>query len=172
MKRVAFILAVSVFFLLPFSSFGGVSSYKDLFKCLKDMKGWNAEKPYGMTMDTPGGKSIMAMRRYVKGDRSFEAAILVGMYAYSALQSGFMGAPYSKGVTIDTPEGFFRTMEHKGFTIWVGFSKSEKSGVVAAQLVDGNFPALFMINFNGMDYKEAIGLLDRFDLKGLASSLK
>ncbi len=144
----------------------GVSGYQDLAKFLPDLPGWTAEKPNGMTMDSPQGKMITATREYKLGDKTFSATIMVGSSATMAW------APFQTGMTMETPEVLMKATTYKGFKAGINYLKKEKSGGIVVQLSVHNPTAAFVANFEGMDYQEAMKILDNFDLKGMASAIK
>ncbi len=144
----------------------GVSGYQDLLKFLPNLPGWTAEKPEGMTMDSPQGKMITATRNYKQGDKSLSATIMVGSSATMAW------APFQTGMTMETPEVLMKATTHKGFKVGINYLKKEKSGGIVVQLSNQNPTVAFVVNFESLDYNEALKILDNFDLKGMASAIK
>ncbi len=147
-------------------AWGGVSGYRGLVKFLTDLPGWAGEKPDGMTMDSPQGRMITATRNYKKGEKTFSLAILVGGSATMAM------APIQMGMSMETPEVLMKTISFKGFRAGVNYNKKEREGGIVVQLSTQNPPAALVVNFHAMDYRDALDLLDHFDVKGMASALK
>jgi len=143
-----------------------VSSYQDLLKFFPNLPGWTAEKPEGMTMDSPQGKMITATREYKQGDKSFSATIMLGNSATMAW------APFQTGMTMETSEVLMKTTTYKGFKAGINYLKKDKSGGIVVQLSTQNPTAAFVVNFESLSYEDALKLLDNFDLKGMASAIK
>jgi len=164
MKKAAVVL--TFLFLMGGGALAGVTGYQDLLPFLKDVSGWSAQKPQGVTLDTPQGRMIQAGRHYSQGDKDFRVLIVLGPQAMASW------APYKMGIRIDTPDTYVESREIKGFKGGISYSKGDHNGEILVVLRESAPCAVFVMNFQGMDYKEALGLLDNFDLSGIASALR
>ncbi|RLD98897.1 MAG: hypothetical protein DRI91_02085 [Aquificota bacterium] len=147
-------------------AYGGVSGYQDLTRFLVNLPGWTAGGPEGVNMEGPQGKVVTATRSYKRGNQSLTATIMVGNSAMMAW------APFQMGMTVETPEVLIKTISYKGLKAGINYDKKEKGGGIVVQLSTQNPTAAFVINFEAMDYNEALKLLDHFDVKGMASAVK
>ncbi len=144
----------------------GVAGHQDLLPFLKNVAGWKAQKPQGVTLDTPQGRMIQAGRHYTKGNKRFDASIVTGTQAMASW------APFQMGVKMDTPDTYMESREIKGFKGGISYNKGDHDGGILVVLRESAPYAVFVLSFQGMDYHEALGLLDNFDLKGMASALR
>jgi len=164
MKKV---VAVATFLLLMGGgALAGVTGYQDLLPFLKNVAGWSAQKPQGVSLDTPQGRMIQAGRHYSKGDKSFDVSVVTGTQAMASWTS------YQMGVKMDTPDTYMESREIKGFKGGINYNKGDYDGGILIVLKESASYAVFVLSFHGMDYHEALGFLDKFDLKGMASALR
>ncbi len=144
---------------------GGPVQYTRLIPYLVDMPGWEGEKPMGMTMGASDNAYSIASRHYTKGNKVFDVGVLCGSAAKGAM------VPIQMGINTDTPEVHMETTTYRGFKAGFNYQKKEKRGAAVIQLSTSNPPAAFVVEFQGMDLREARGLLDHFDMKGLALAI-
>ncbi len=141
-------------------------SYKDLYKYLIDLKGWNCEKPTGSLLKTPMGTAINAKRSCRKENKGINVQILAGTMATMAWM------PFSMVVEYDSPDEFVKTKNIDGFKEVIMHQKGEGNpgGTIAILLYQtASAPyAIFVMNYENMDYKEAEKLVKKYPLKDMA----
>ncbi len=161
---------ILVLFIFSFSFAQSNISYTDLYKYLVNLKGWNCEKPTGSSLKTPMGSAINAKRSCSKGNKSITAQIVAGTMAVMAW------TPFSMVVEYDSPEQFVKTKKIEGFKEVIMHEKSKENpgGTIAVLLSEtsGAPYAIFVINYENMDYKEAEKILKKYPLKDMAKALK
>lgn len=152
-----------------FSEKWKVPSYKKVCKYIVDVEGWQAEKCSGSNMKAPSGELVAVERDYTNGNKKVGITVLNGSMVLMSW------APFAQGVTIDSDKEFLKVFEMKGYKVGVGYDKIEHSGTIAVPLIKAdelkNEPAfaVFGVNFENMDYKEALDFIENFDFEALES---
>jgi len=145
-------------------------SYTDLYKYLVDLKGWECGKPTGSSLKTPMGSAINAKKSCTKGNKSINAQIVAGTMAAMAW------TPFSMIMEYDSPDQLVKTKNFEGFKEVIMHDKSKENpgGTIAVLLYKsaGAPYAIFVINYENMDYKEAEKILKKYPLKDMAKVFK
>jgi len=157
-KKILFAL-LSV--LLVLSAVVGVYSQtaNNLKVLLIDLKGWDAEKANGMSVNMGGMKMANAFRVYNSKERKIQTTIMMASRE-EALQK----------IEIDTKEDSnYKANIYKisGFTVTSVYDKNEKDGTIVVTLLkdEGNYGAVFAFHYNGLKEKDALGLVQKFNWK-------
>ena len=166
MKPLGFVIGVLL--IASVAMAGGVPSYQDLCKDLKDLPGWKARQCTGMTVETPQGKMTMAMRSYSRGQQELQVSVVVGTSAAANW------APFESGVQVDTPEQFVKLTQVDGFPVGISYSKDEMGGVIIVCLkkTAGQTSAVLTVYFKGMPWSQALQWSKGFPWKSMANRLK
>ena len=157
-KSFKMVFMLAIFFLLTLlNSVGFCSEPSDNLKVLLiDLKGWEAEKAEGLSINMGGMKMINATRNYSNGDMNLNAIILVG--------SSVMIQGQTQTINIETSDTKVTTSEIDGFNVIQAFNKSENNGYIVINLgkktTEGSS---FMINYTGISSKEALEIAKKYD---------
>jgi hypothetical protein len=167
-KKIGFSVILTLF--IAFQGFSQQNlNYKSLYRYLVDLKGWKCEEPTGSLLKTPMGTAINAKRNCIKGNKSVNAQILAGTMATMAW------APFSMVVEYDSPEQFVKTKNVYGFKEVIMHDKSKENpgGTIAVLLSQkaGVPYAIFVINYNNLDYKEAEKIVKKYPIREMAEVL-
>jgi len=167
MKKAFFIWCLS-FFLAGSVFAGGLPSYKKLCKALKDLPGWEAEKCEGMNMSgSPMGEMASAYRSYSRGNQQIEATIVCGMQAM-----GYW-APFVYHMQMESNEEFIKVTSINGCGVGISYNKQDKTGNIVVNLIKGEkVTSVFVLNFENMDWQNALNIAKQFDWKKMADLLK
>ncbi len=154
------ISAIIFFVSFILSSISAAITHNDLKKYLIDLPGWKADPPQGMTMESGNFKVINATRTYKKGKKSLFVTI---NYGHAANQIN-MNAP--SGFKMETDTELMFTKNVNGKTVNIFYSKNEKSGTITVLIS----PKLVLaINYENMNWEEALELAQKFNWKKLES---
>ncbi len=167
MKRVLVVIIAVVFPVCLFA--GQLPSYQKFCAQLKNIPGWQAEKCEGMNMTgTPVGEMASATRSYDKGSKHIDVSVFCGMQAM-----GYW-APFASNMQVDSSEGFVKITTVDGFPVGIQHSKEDKTGgvIVCLDKKAGQHKAVFVVNYEGMGWKEALGIAKKFDWKAMEKLFK
>jgi len=157
MKKLILILILAI------AAFAKDVSYKELCQTLPEINGYKASKCTGMQMQNPMfGKVVSATRDYSKDKKHFTINIATGMQAMAAW------TPFMMGMEIENDEQLIKITKYKGFNLGISYNKKEKNGLIAIKLSDN---AILAINYENMDYKEALKVLDNINLQKIHAIL-
>jgi hypothetical protein len=158
-KQLTVLLALLVLVLAPFGLFA--ESFDALLPLMVDLPGWEAEKADGADMSASGVRAITAYRSYARGERTFEATILIGMQAAAAWMPN-----YQEGYKMETPEGVLEVKKINGFLVFYIFEQEGGSGGIIVLLQDAKSKAdlqsVFSVSFAGLSREEALQMAQRF----------
>lgn len=154
--KMVFMLTIT-FLLTLFNSMGFCAEPSDNLKpLLIDLKGWEAEKPEGLSINTGGMKMINATRNYSNGDMNLSVTILVG--------SSVMIQGQTQTINIETSDVKITTSEIDGFNVIQALNKRENNGYIAINLGEkATEGSLFMINYTGISSKEALEIAKKYN---------
>jgi len=137
-------------------------SYNSLTPLLVDLPGWSGESPQGMDLDYSGTRAITATREYEQGDKTANAAIIVGRQ-----MEGTWNAAYQEGFMMETTEISMAVERIRGFLVFHSFDKTSSNGVIVVLIQeaspDGSEGAVFSFAFEGVGKDEGMKLAQRFD---------
>ncbi len=139
-------------------------NYTDLYDYLIELKGWDATRPTGSKIESPGMEIISVERTYRKGKMEMHVEVVMGSAAMG------MWAPFAAGFSMENPEELFKTTKIKGLPAGVNHRKKSRDGAVIVLLSDGKTNgkgSVFMINYLNMDYRDVISLTEKFPLEKL-----
>ncbi len=140
---------------------GNLPEYRSLCMQFPDLGGWKVSECDGMKMTNPMfGEVLTASKTYTSGDKSVDVSVLSGM------QAMMMWAPYQSGTTIENENELMKVETIDGFPVGIAYDKKARSGGVAVQLAPN---AVLVLNYEKMDWKEALKLAKKFDWKKLRS---
>lgn len=157
-------LSFLMFSLLVFSvSYGkGLPSYKTICSKLPSISGWTVSSCSGANVETNMGKAVTATKDYEKGNKKMHVSVVGGM------QANMYSGSFSH-MQIETEKGFIKTMTVDGFKVSVTHSKKDNSGSIAVLLKSASQnSAVLLVNYENMNWKEALELSKRLNWKGLA----
>lgn len=158
-------LAVFIIGLASVQVFAQVRNYVQLYRYLVELPGWKASKPTGMNMSGPMGRMVTASREYESGTKSLTAQIVSGTQAQGAW------APFSTGMTFDTPGAFSKVTEMRDHQVGITHDKNENSGSIVVSL-KGKIFAVFVLGYEGMPYKDAMAIAQKFPWKYMEEAFK
>lgn len=163
-KKIFVVFCLSVFLIGVSSVFAGqLPSYKTVCKELKDLPDWQAEKCEGINVSgIPTGEMVSANRPYTQGNKRIEATIICGMQAMGYWE------PFASHIQMDSDEEFVEVTNIDGFPVGIGYHKQDKSGGIVVKLTKKeSITAVFVVNFENMDWNEALDIAKKFDWKGM-----
>lgn len=166
-RKIIFLGALAVT-LLSVQSFGQMPEYVELYKYLINLPGWKAVEPTGMNMSGPMGEMVTAQREYKNGTKALTAQILSGTQAQG------VWAPFTTGMTFDTPDAFMKVTEIKGYHIGISHDKKENSGGIVVPLKDVKSKVFvtFVLSYEGMSYQDALTIAEKFPWKEMEKAFK
>jgi len=162
-------LCLSIFLASASPVFAGrLTSYKKLCKALKDLPGWHAKKCEGMKISgSPMGEIVSAHRVYTQENKRVEAMVIGSMQAM-----GYW-APFASHMQMESDEEFVKVTNIDGHDVGIGYHKQDKTGGIVVKLTGREeIFAVFVLNFNGMDWQEALKIVKQFDWDKMAKLLK
>ena len=131
-----------------------------LTSLLIDLKGWNADKAEGMSMDMGAMKMINASRNYTKEASKIDAIVLVGSQAMAQAQAS------AQDMKLETADSRVEMKEIDGFRTQVVYDKKENTTAVVVFLaMSQTSGAMFSFSCKGIPEKEAMKLAKQFDWK-------
>lgn len=144
---------------------------------LKDLSGWKAEKCNGLNATNPMGEMASATRTYTRDNLKLEVNLVLGTAAMA------MATPmaFQQSLEINSPEEYLKVSNIDGFKVSIHYDKKGHSGAVAVFLSDPpknmnpesmSRMAMLIVNFQNMDWKEALSWAKKFDWKAIKASLK
>lgn len=134
--------------------------YQAFIPFLRDLPGWTAETPEGVSMQSSAGSMVTASRQYVQGDKRLTAALIKGAETAGIEAAG--------ALSLETTESKMTAETIDGFYVNSNFSKADKTGTVLVVIGGG---ALFSIEFENVTLEDALALSKRFDWKAMKRTL-
>jgi len=164
MKILFFLILISVL-TSTFNSYA--ASYDDLKPLLIDLKDWNCEEAQGTSMDTDGVKIIMVTRNCQTMDDKnidFQFGLMPGATAGMAQMN----------INMESDEAIVSTSTIDGFLVYQNFDKNQKSGEVIVILKnnDETSSQMFILNYSGINNKDALVISKQFDWKKMHATLE
>ncbi len=146
------------------------AGYQELCKYFKELPGWNSEECSGMQMSSNYVAGEMALKTYSKGEKQLTAMITKGNWAYA--QTGINPAQLQNFEMNVQNKFFVKTLRIRGYKVVVSYSKEDNSGGIIVFLKEKNpqNPVIFLLNFEHMDWEEALDLAKKFDWDAMKSS--
>ncbi|WP_300369018.1 hypothetical protein [Hydrogenimonas sp.] len=153
-------LLVGVTLLAAALEAGALPDYKVLCDKIGDIPGWTMSQCEGMKMTNPMmGDVVTATKSYTKGDATIETTVVSGM------QAMMMWGPYSTGTEVENDEALVKIEKVDNFTVGISYDKQERSGGIVVQLAPN---AVLAVNFENLDWKDALEMVKKLDWKDLA----
>jgi hypothetical protein len=139
--------------------------YEKLYPLFPDLPGWEGDTPQGMSMSANGQKATTASRTYQAEGKSFTVTVLKG-YGTGAVAGAY------QDVQLETDEVSVTSGEMRGFRIFQTWQKKENSGNLLVSLAGENADEILNFDYTGMSRDEAMPLIDRFDWKAIAQTMR
>ncbi|NPA15445.1 MAG: hypothetical protein GXO44_02710 [Deferribacteres bacterium] len=154
------IVGITISILLFVCSISWAVTHSELKKYLVELPGWKAETPQGMTMENGSFKMVNATRTYTRGDKTLFVTISYG----NSAQQFNINTPVGFKMETDTELAFTKNINGKKVSIF--HSKTDKTGTITVLIS----PKLVLaVNYENMDWKEALELTKKFNWKRLES---
>ncbi len=172
MKKTSFIIFLGLFFVIAFMpvvSADQLPSYKTICTHLGDISGWKSDKCSGMNVSgSPMGNIVSANREYSKDGKELNVSVISGMQAIAGW------APFANNLNMETNESLAKTLDINGYRAGINYDKQEKAGSIAVCLEQKNSQceAIFGMSFSNMNWKDALELVKKFDLKEIEGIFK
>lgn len=159
--------ALSVLFPILMSVTVALASapYEKLYPLFPDLPGWEADAPQGMSMSANGQKATTVSRTYQAEEKSFTVTVLKG-YGTEAVAEAY------QDIQLETDEMSVTSGEMRGFRIFETWQKKENSGNLLVSLAGQNTDEILNFDYIGMSRNEAMLLIERFDWKAIAQTVR
>ncbi len=139
----------------------GAVTKDQLKKYLKDLPGWEAEKAQAMSLEQRNFKVITVSRNYKNKDKNLYATITYGQTPHNVMASNL-----PKQFRMETDEELVVTRTINGKPVSIMYDKRSNSGTITVII---NPKVTLVVNYDKMNWQDALALTKKFDWKSLDS---